>query len=491
MRRAGRSRASGVGDIRQWPRRWRARSRPPTSRCSTSAWRGGGTTCVDGLAGAYEPDCRRRPRRAPGGAGGRGVRRAQTPELKRLDLRRLLEPDWFQHPRMLGYAAYADRFAGDLRRRRRARAVPRRARRHLPPPDAAAAAAAGSERRRVRRRRLPDRAPRPRHGRRPARPGHAAAGRRASACASTSCSTTSPASTRGPRRPGPATRRTGGSSTSIPDRTVPDAYERDAARGLPRLRARQLHVGRRRRRLGVDDVQLVAVGPRLVEPRRRLRVRRHHPVPRQPRRRGHPPRRHRLHLEAPRHDVPEPARGPRHHPGAAGGHPDGRAGRGVQGRGDRRAGRRRPLPRSGRPPRQGQRPRLPQQPDGADLVDAGHAATCGCRCTCCGRSARSRRRRRGSRTSAATTTSGGPSTTPTPPPSACPAPAHRAFLSDYYSGDFWQSPARGVVFQHNEVDRRSSHQRDAGQPGRARRRAREQAATTHRRPSTWRSTASC
>ena len=37
-------------------------------------------------------------------------------------------------------------------------------------------------------------------------------------------------------------------------------------------------------------------------------------------------------------------------------------------------------------------------------------------------------------------------------------PAHRAFLSDYYSGDFWQSPARGLVFQHNEVtgDRRIS-----------------------------------
>ena len=37
-------------------------------------------------------------------------------------------------------------------------------------------------------------------------------------------------------------------------------------------------------------------------------------------------------------------------------------------------------------------------------------------------------------------------------------PAHRAFLSDYYAGDFWQSPARGVVFQHNPQtgDRRIS-----------------------------------
>ena len=37
-------------------------------------------------------------------------------------------------------------------------------------------------------------------------------------------------------------------------------------------------------------------------------------------------------------------------------------------------------------------------------------------------------------------------------------PAHRWFLSDYYSGRFWESPARGVVFQHNEAtgDRRIS-----------------------------------
>ncbi|NHC46256.1 alpha-amylase family protein [Motilibacter aurantiacus] len=40
--------------------------------------------------------------------------RARDPELHRLDQARTLEPDWFQSPRMLGYAAYADRFAGDL-----------------------------------------------------------------------------------------------------------------------------------------------------------------------------------------------------------------------------------------------------------------------------------------------------------------------------------------------------------------------------------------
>jgi amylosucrase len=35
-------------------------------------------------------------------------------DLRALDERRLAEPDWFQRPGMLGYAAYADRFAGTL-----------------------------------------------------------------------------------------------------------------------------------------------------------------------------------------------------------------------------------------------------------------------------------------------------------------------------------------------------------------------------------------
>jgi amylosucrase len=35
-------------------------------------------------------------------------------ELHRLDLRRSLEPDWFQKPQMIGYGAYAERFGGTL-----------------------------------------------------------------------------------------------------------------------------------------------------------------------------------------------------------------------------------------------------------------------------------------------------------------------------------------------------------------------------------------
>jgi amylosucrase len=38
----------------------------------------------------------------------------RSPDLRLLDLRRHVEPDWFQSPRMLGYACYADRFADDL-----------------------------------------------------------------------------------------------------------------------------------------------------------------------------------------------------------------------------------------------------------------------------------------------------------------------------------------------------------------------------------------
>jgi len=40
---------------------------------------------------------------------------ARPDDLHALDLKRLLAPDWFQRPEVLGYACYADRFAGTLR----------------------------------------------------------------------------------------------------------------------------------------------------------------------------------------------------------------------------------------------------------------------------------------------------------------------------------------------------------------------------------------
>jgi amylosucrase len=39
---------------------------------------------------------------------------ARPADLRLLDLRRHVDPDWFQRPDMLGYAAYTERFAGDL-----------------------------------------------------------------------------------------------------------------------------------------------------------------------------------------------------------------------------------------------------------------------------------------------------------------------------------------------------------------------------------------
>ncbi len=39
---------------------------------------------------------------------------ARAEDLHHLDLRRSLQPDWFQRPEMVGYAAYAERFAGTL-----------------------------------------------------------------------------------------------------------------------------------------------------------------------------------------------------------------------------------------------------------------------------------------------------------------------------------------------------------------------------------------
>ena len=102
------------------------------------------------------------------------------------------------------------------------------------------------------------------------------------------------------------------------------------------------------------------------------RVRRHRPAPGQHRGGGAAPRRDRLPVEAAGHQLPEPARGARRHPGAAHRRPDRRAGADLQGRGDRRAARPGAVPRHRPARRPGQRPRLPQQPDGAGLVDARH-----------------------------------------------------------------------------------------------------------------------
>ncbi|MFB9375818.1 amylosucrase [Kineococcus gynurae] len=66
-----------------------------------------------GLAGVYPPE-------RVAAVGSRLLQAAadafveRDPELRRLDLERTLRPDWFQEPSMIGYAAYTERFAGDL-----------------------------------------------------------------------------------------------------------------------------------------------------------------------------------------------------------------------------------------------------------------------------------------------------------------------------------------------------------------------------------------
>ena len=206
-------------------------------------------------------------------------------DLHQLDQRRLLTPDWLQQPEMFGYACYADRFAGDLTGRRQAPRPPRGARRHLPAPDAAAAAQGGRQRRGLRRAGLPRGPARPRHHRGPPRPRD-----------DTARSGSQPG-----RRPGPQPRRPrarlGGARPRRRARLVPvprllprlrrprpaGPVRADPARGVPRLRAGQLHLGRRARGLGLDDVQRVAVGPQLGQPRRAGRVRGDHLVAGQPR----------------------------------------------------------------------------------------------------------------------------------------------------------------------------------------------------------------
>jgi amylosucrase len=67
----------------------------------------------DGLSAVYEHDqVDQLARRLVGLAA--AAFRDRAPDLQRLDLERTLDPAWFQDESMLGYAAYAERFAGNL-----------------------------------------------------------------------------------------------------------------------------------------------------------------------------------------------------------------------------------------------------------------------------------------------------------------------------------------------------------------------------------------
>ena len=178
-------------------------------------------------------------------------------------------PDWFQRSDALGYAAYADRFAGTLQGRRRARRPPARPRRHLPAPDAAADAAPGA--------RTTAGTPSPTTAR----------------CAPTSATiddlrdlaTTlrehgislcldlvlnhaarehewAEAARAGRRR------RSATTSSSSPTAHLPDQYEQSLPEVFPDFAPGNFTWDDDARRLGLDDVQRLPVGPQLGEPRR-------------------------------------------------------------------------------------------------------------------------------------------------------------------------------------------------------------------------------
>ncbi len=83
-----------------------------SGRSSPCAPVGGGPTCSRACV-----RCTPTPRRGRDACSSwpRTAFAARPAELKSLDLRRSLEPDWFQRPDVVGYAAYTERFAEDGR----------------------------------------------------------------------------------------------------------------------------------------------------------------------------------------------------------------------------------------------------------------------------------------------------------------------------------------------------------------------------------------
>ncbi len=157
------------------------------------------------------------------------------------------------------------------------------------------------------------------------------------------------------------------------DDTLPKAVRGDADRGVPRQRPGQLHLLPRVRQVGLDHVQRAPVGPELGQPLGVPRDGRGDAVPRQQGRGRGAARRGRVHVEAHGHALPVRARGAHDPARAARGEPDRRAERDPSRGGDRRARRDGALPRRRRAFRQGGQPRLPQLADGAVLGRARHA----------------------------------------------------------------------------------------------------------------------
>ena len=105
-------RAAPGGPRGRAPARWPA-SPSTTARSCSPGCGATGPTCSRGSPRRTATPPRRSP---PGSLPSPWRPSSQRPaELRLLDLRRHVEPDWFQSPRMLGYACYAERFGGDLR----------------------------------------------------------------------------------------------------------------------------------------------------------------------------------------------------------------------------------------------------------------------------------------------------------------------------------------------------------------------------------------
>ena len=385
------------------------------------------------LPGPRRGRARRRPR-----AAGRAVRRradvdalferalrialaaaAERPaELRRLDRRREIDPGWFQRTRMQGYVCYVDRFCGTLAELPGPAGLPRRARHHLPAPHAAAAAAARA-RTTAATRSMDYRAVDPRLGTMADLEDVAGAlhERGMSLCIDLVLNHTAREHRVGAglagRRPG--LRRL---LHRVPRPDDARRLRRDHPGGLPRPGAGLVQLGargvRRRRRLGLDDVLALPVGPRLHEPRGDAGDARRDHLAGQPRRRRLPDGRRPVHVEAAGHHLPEPAGGPHAAAAAARADPAGRA-RASSSRPRRSCRRRTWCPTSAATSGTGRSASWPTTTSSWCCCGAawpprtpGWPRT---RCAACGRS---RRPPRGSPTCAGTTTSAGRSATSTP-----------------------------------------------------------------------------
>lgn len=70
---------------------------------------------------------------------------ARPADLKRLDTKRLADPEWYKRGNMFGMTMYTDLFAGGSEETRRQSAVPEGTETHLSAPDATAENAASAE----------------------------------------------------------------------------------------------------------------------------------------------------------------------------------------------------------------------------------------------------------------------------------------------------------------------------------------------------------